>query len=331
LKRAIGFAAVLLALSGCGGDDPERADAPSAAGFPVTVEHEYGSTRVDAEPTRVVTVGYTDHDFVLALGVRPVAVREWFGERPSATWPWAHDELAGAEPAVLPPGDLSYERVAALRPDLILGVYAGMTEDVYDKLSRIAPTVPDTGEHVDYGMPWQEQLRLTARALGREERAETLVRDIERRFERAREDHPEFAEATALFAYREQAGSFGAYSSADPRGRFLRSLGFRVPARIDELAGDRFFAAVSGEQLRLIDEDVLVMIDLAQVAASRTELLRDPLYRRLDAVRERRDVYPEAEPAAALSFSSPLSLPTAIDAIVPQLADAVGRLDEARR
>jgi iron complex transport system substrate-binding protein len=221
--------------------------------------------------------------------------------------------------------------VAALRPDLILGVYAGMTEEDYDRLSRIAPTVPDTGEHVDYGMPWQEQLRLTGRALGREDRAETLAGDIEAQFARAREEHPEFGEATALFAYREESGSFGAYSSADPRGRFLRSLGFRAPTRIDELAGDQFFTQVSGEQLRLIDQEVLVMIDLANVAASRDELMRDPLYRRLDVVRAGRDVYPAVEPAAALSFSSPLSLPAAIDAIVPQLADAVGRLDEAPR
>jgi iron-siderophore transport system substrate-binding protein len=325
---AIGVAGALLALAGCGGD-PEPSAAPSAAGFPVTVEHEYGTTRIEAPPERVVTVGYTDHDFALALGVRPVAVREWLGG-PSPIWPWAQDELGGAEPEVLPPGDLSFERVAALRPDLILGVYAGMTEEVYDKLSRIAPTVPDTGEHVDYGMPWQEQLRLTARALGREDRAEQLVRDIEGQFERAREEHPEFADAIALFAYREKAGTFGAYSSADPRGRFLRALGFRSAARIDELAGDQFFVAVSGEQLRLIDQDVLVMIDLADLAASRADLLRDPLYRRLDAVREGRDVYPAVEPAAALSFSSPLSLPLAIDAIVPQLAQATRRLEASR-
>jgi hypothetical protein len=67
--------------------------------------------------------------------------------------------------------------------------------------------------------------------------------------------------------------------------------------------------------------------DLAQVAAELAELMKDPLFRRLDVVRDGRDVYPEVEPAAALSFSSPLSLPLAIDAIVPQLAQAV----ESRR
>jgi iron complex transport system substrate-binding protein len=316
-------------LAGCGGD-PQPAAAPDAAGFPRTVEHEYGTTRIEAPPERVVTVGFNDQDFALALGVRPVAVREWFGERPGATWPWARDELGGAEPEVLPAGDLNLEQIAALRPDLILGVYAGLPEEDYEKLSRIAPTIPDTGEDVDYGMPWQEQLRLTGRALGREQRAEALIDDVEERFARARREHPEFRDATALFAYQEQSGGFGAYASADPRGRFLRALGFRPAAGIDELAGDQFFAQVSGEQLRLIDEDVLVMIDVATIAASRAELMRDPLYRRLDAVRAGRDVYPRVEPAAAVSFSSPLSLPLAIDAIVPELARATRRLEEAR-
>ncbi len=72
------------------------------------------------------------------------------------------------------------------------------------------------------------------------------------------------------------------------------------------------------------------MIGLADVAASREELVEDPLYQRLDVVRGGRDVHPDAEPAAALSFSSPLSLPLAIDAIVPQLANAVDSDPETR-
>ncbi|MGH3941431.1 MAG: hypothetical protein ACRDTG_22925 [Pseudonocardiaceae bacterium] len=33
----------------------------------------------------------SDHDYILALGVKPVGVAEWYGEYPSATWPWAQD------------------------------------------------------------------------------------------------------------------------------------------------------------------------------------------------------------------------------------------------
>jgi iron complex transport system substrate-binding protein len=321
-------ALVALSASACGGgeDDAGQSAGPSDGGaFPVTIEHEHGSTTIEAEPERVVTIGYTDQDFVLALGVRPVGVREWIGERPHATWPWARDELGDAKPEVLPAGELNIEQVAALRPDVIIGIYAGLKPQEYEQLSRIAPTVPASGKHVPYGTPWQEQTLLTGRALGREAEAEQLVSDVEAQFERAREEHPEFARATALFAYREGPGKFGAYASADPRGRFLQALGFQASDRVDELAGDQFWASVSVEQLRLLDEDVIVLIDLVSIAADRDELMREPLFRRLDAVREGRDVYPAEDPAAALSFSSPLSLPLAIDAIVPQLAEAVAR------
>lgn len=96
-----------LALAACGGDgdDATGAGGVSAgqpADFPVTVAHKYGTARVASPPKRVVTVGYNEQDFVLALGVEPVGVREWFGDQPNATWPWTQDELGDANPEVLP-------------------------------------------------------------------------------------------------------------------------------------------------------------------------------------------------------------------------------------
>ena len=65
----------------------------AAAGFPVTIAHKYGDTTITAPPTRVVSLGYTDQDAILALSVVPVAIREFTGDQPSATWPWARDRL----------------------------------------------------------------------------------------------------------------------------------------------------------------------------------------------------------------------------------------------
>lgn len=73
-----------------------------------------------------------------------------------------------------------------------------MTEDDYSKLSRIAPTVAQTDEFVDFGMPWQQQTLLTGRALGREDRARELVAEAEDRFARARKERPEFGQVTAV-------------------------------------------------------------------------------------------------------------------------------------
>ncbi len=161
----------LLVLGGCGG---EGAGDEEASGGTRTVEHKHGSTEVPAVPERVVTVGLSDHDYVLALGFEPVGVTDWYGGYPHATWPWAQDELGDATPEVMPRNndEFDFEKIAALEPDLIVGMYSGMTQDDYETLSEIAPTVAQSGEYPDYGMPWQATTRMAGRALGRRERAE---------------------------------------------------------------------------------------------------------------------------------------------------------------
>src|SRR5262245_38105575 len=59
---------------------PEATAAPAA--FPVTSEHKFGATTITAKPERVVAVGLVEQDALLALGVVPVATREWYGARP---------------------------------------------------------------------------------------------------------------------------------------------------------------------------------------------------------------------------------------------------------
>lgn len=48
--------------------------------FPVTIEHKFGSVTIAEEPQRVVSIGFTEQDPLLAVGVTPVAVRYWYGD-----------------------------------------------------------------------------------------------------------------------------------------------------------------------------------------------------------------------------------------------------------
>src|SRR5688500_3251537 len=95
LVAATAIASVLVA----GG--ASASTAPTTGAQPNRVEHEFGVTEIDGVPERVVSVGLTEHDTLLALGVAPVAVTEWYGGFDYATWPWAVDELGVAEPEVL--------------------------------------------------------------------------------------------------------------------------------------------------------------------------------------------------------------------------------------
>jgi iron complex transport system substrate-binding protein len=315
----------LLLLGGCGGGAGSgNSSGGEGSGGTRTIKHKYGKTEVSGTPERVVTVGFTDGDYVLALGVTPVAVREWFGEKPYATWPWAQDELGDAKPEVLPSTELNFEQIAGLEPDLIVGVSSGMTGQEYDTLSEISPTLPQSGEFVDFGVPWQEQTRAIGRALGREDRAGRLVSDLESRFAAAREEHPEFEGASGVVVgLTAEDGSYtpSPYGPQDVRGRFMTSLGFRIPEEISDLTGDAFFADLSRERLELIDADALVWVT---VVAEDFEAVRtDPLYQRLDVARQGRDLFLEETLSGALSFGSVLSLPFALDELVPRLAAAV--------
>jgi iron complex transport system substrate-binding protein len=317
-------AAALIALigaGGCGSDDggeaPAAASEADPSAFPVTIEHKFGATEIAEPPERVVTVGYTEQDTVLALGVKPVGEREFIGGYDYRSRPWAQEALDGYQPEVVGGEQINFESVAAQRPDLILGVSSGITAREYDRLSEIAPTIAQSGDFVDFGMPWQDQTLVIGRALGREERARELVDEVEQRFAEARREHPEF-EGSAVLAYGEDGG-FGAYASEDTRVRFLEDLGFSSPPQIDELAGNSFFVDLDEERLDLIDQDLVVMF------GKRDELLESSVYSRLDAVREERAVYLDLEDqfAGALGFSSPLSLPFLLDEAVPKLAAAV--------
>lgn len=322
-RSAALLAALLLALTlaACGDDEPaaqSSASSSEASPFPVSVEHKYGATEVPEAPERVVTVGYTDQDVTLALGVVPVGVGDFLGGYEWRKRPWAQNALDGADPKVVAGQEINFEAVAAQRPDLIIAINAGLKKADYERLSKIAPTVAQSGEFIDFGMPWQEQTLLVGRALGREDRAREVVDKLENKFERVRKEHPEFAGKTSILAYGGPDG-YGAYATGDTRSRFLTDLGFELPERIDALAGKSFFAEFSQEQFRLLDQDVVVMY------GPREDIERNEVVRRLDAVREDRIVYLDLTDqfAGALGFASALSLDWLLDESVPMLAAAV--------
>lgn len=338
MKRTITLAVVVmtaLGLAACGADDAaDTADTAASAvtatatgdpvgdatAFPVTIEHKYGETTIDAEPTRIVSIGFGEHDGLLSLGVTPIAVRDWYGEQPYATWPWAQDELGDAQPEVLPSTELNFEQIAALEPDLIIGIASGMTDTDYATLSTIAPTVAQPGDYIDYGTPWDVSLEITGRAVGRSAEAAQVIADTEQLFTDAIAEHPEFAGATAAvtFYYEEQPGAYG---SEDIRSRALTDLGFVIPSEIDELAGDAFFVSISAEDLSLIDTDVVVWIG---AGAETFESIRTlPTRPSMRAFAEGREIVADDLLSGAFSHASPLSLEYVIERLVPELALAV--------
>lgn len=308
------------------GSDLPATPGETSAAFPVTIEHKYGVTTIEAPPERVVSVGFQEQDTLLALGIKPVAVREWWNEQPFATWVWARDELGDAEPVVLDASELDFEVIAGLNPDLILGPYGGITPDEYDVLSQLAPTVPQPAEYQDYTMPWREQTLLIGRALGKEDEAQALIDEVNAKYDATREEHPEFAGVTFAIGGSSGDGTYWAYGPGDPRSRLMADLGFEMPEDLAAEAGDEFYVTLSAERANLLDVDVLVVI--AETDAEIEALKTDAVFQQLPAMQDGRVIYVlwDSDLAGALSFTSVLSLPYAIDELTPQLSEAVSKL-----
>jgi iron complex transport system substrate-binding protein len=302
-------------LTACGSDaeEPQAEAAGTGSGaFPVTIENSFGTTEIPEEPERVVTIGFNDQDFVLALGVVPVGVRENLGDYDAPNRPWAREQLGGEELPTVGGAEIDIEAVAALEPDLIVGVYSFIDQAVYDQLSGIAPTLAQTDEYPDGATPWQQQTLLTGQALGKEDEAEALVEEVESQFAAAREDNPDFDGQALAVDFAGVADSphylFGA---DDLRTQFFTDLGFEV-ADVS--------TAVSQEQLPLLDQDVLIGGGYTE-----DEALTDPLFAGLDVVTSDRTVYFGAYSSdlmGALGYGSPLSLPYLLEAVAPALARA---------
>lgn len=322
-KRIVHFSLIIICLML--GLTPAIAQETESDPFPVTVEHKFGTTTITQAPQRVVAIGYTEQDFLLALGVQPVAVRYWYGDESNAIFPWAMDAIEGETPLVLnmPFGNLNYEAILALQPDLISAVTAGLSEEEYEMLSQIAPTVAQSGEYIDFGMPWQVVMRMVGAAVGQSAEAEAIIAETEALFAEARASNPQFAGKTVAVAYY-YGDTYGFYTAQDSRARFFTDLGFVVPDELVEIAGESFYADISLERFDLLDQDLIAIVNLQFIEGGRETLESDPLFGGLTAVREGRVLYLDETAENALGFSSPLSLAYALEAALPQLEAMFG-------
>jgi iron complex transport system substrate-binding protein len=315
-----------LVLAACGGDDDASTAGVStraAGAFPATVEHKFGTTTVPSAPKRIVVVGLTENDTVLALGEKPVANTDWYGDQPYGVWPWARAALGSSKPTLLKTDDgFDYERIASLRPDLIIGTNSGMKSADYAKLSKLAPTIAAGKGSSDYFSPWDQQVGLIAKALGKESQGRALVDGVKESYAKVAAEHPEWKGKTVTFA---QNAFYDGQILAYPAGlntEFLTYLGFEVNPKVTALAkkaGEQ--VGVSAERLDVLDADVVIFA--TEKAADVTALQKVPTFGRLKAVAENRAIFTDGTLAGATYFTTPLSFPYVLEHLVPQLEAAV--------
>lgn len=301
----------------------DSADSAAADGaFPVTIEHVYGTTTIPAQPERVATVAWANHEVPLALGIVPVGMSKatWGDDDGDGVLPWVEDKLEelGAETPVLfdETDGIDYEAVADTDPDVILAAYSGITQEEYETLSKIAPTIayPD----VAWGTSWEEMIQLNSAALGLSAEGDALIADLHAQVEAALAAHPEMEDTTYLFSYLDPTdlSQIGFYTSHDTRPGFLESIGLPTPTVVAQAsaATDAFYTSVSAEEAeQFSDVDVFITYgdDATQTIAT---LQSDALLSQIPAIAAGHvAVLQNDTPLAAMANPSPLSIPWGIN------------------
>ncbi|TDU88911.1 iron complex transport system substrate-binding protein [Kribbella voronezhensis] len=321
----IALAAVLGGtVTACGSADDKEAVPASgtAGGFPVTLKNTFGETTISKKPERIVTLGWNAQDVVYALGETPVGMpKVTYGPTAAGVTAWDADRFDPAKTTLLDTGDgYPFEKIAALKPDVILAPYEGFDATVYKTLSGIAPTVAYPG--AAWQTSWQDQTTLIGKALGKSAEAAKLIAGITELTRKAAADHPEFKGKTLTI------GSFGpenyVYMPTDPRVQILTEMGFVNSPGVEALQAKNtkkeFAVSLSKEKVGDIDADVVVgYVD--GLTAKKFET--DPVYASLGALK-RGGAYlmEDQQVISGMSSVSVLSVPWVLDKILPGLSKA---------
>ncbi len=323
---AVGAAMILAAgLAACGSSAGSGDDASGGGTSGATIEHAFGETVVPDDPQRVVTWGWGSADAAIALGVNPVAIPfQAYGGDGDGVLPWIREELEarGDEiPEVLPDAEEPpFEAIAASDPDLILAVYSGITENDYELLSQIAPTVAYPDEA--WATPWEDTIEIVGRSLGRADEAEALLDDISGTVAEQAAAHPELDGKTVALVW-DTPEEFYVYKPADSRVAFTLDLGLVSAPSVEALSEgeETFVYTLSPERLDELSSDILV--SYADDQAASDAFLASPRAELLDQV-ERGTVAEVVgtEFIAAVSPPTALSLTWGLDEYVAALSEA---------
>lgn len=322
----------LLVLSACSTGPASDAGSPAAGSsssggaeagaFPVTIKHAFGETTIETEPRRVATLGWSDQDMALSLGVVPVgATKISYGGNGAGSTDWFDaklKEIGGTQPTRWDENDgVPFDAVARANPDVILATNSGLTKADYDKLSKIAPVIAYPGK--PWTTPWQTSLNLVGQALGRPAAAKKTEQDTLARIRSAVDEYPAVKDRTFLFvsAMSTDPSKISVYTPVDNRVRVLSQLGLTLAPVAEQLDTSKggFYYDVSAERAPKLESDIaMVYSDQADTVT------KDKLLSQMPAVKRGASVVVTDEPeATTLTTPSPLSIPVLLDTYLPKL------------
>lgn len=322
--KATAAAALTGLLAACtnGSNDTSSSSTSSAAsGESYTVKHAFGETTFTAVPQKIAVVNFWKNpDVLLALGVVPAGTPVvTYGANAKGSTDWFDAKLAelgGTAPVTYDETDgPDYEALATLAPDAIFSVYGDMTQEVYDKLTAIAPVVAAPEGVGAFAASWEDVVNQAAAMLQKTDEGAALIEATQKTIDDAAAQYSNLAGKTFVAGMFDlEAQTLSAYVASDSRSLFLTSLGMELAPYIEQNAteADAFFMTISGEVLPEVQSDVVWAWGTSD--SDEEAIKSNTLFSQMPAVANGGLVVEtDAAISLALSAASPLSLDWAIN------------------
>jgi iron complex transport system substrate-binding protein len=310
----VGATASVLMLAGCSSD--KSPPAATGGGGPVTITHIFGETTIAQPPKRVVSAGFTGQDDLLALGVIPVAVTNWFGDQPFGVWPWAQPKLGAAKPVVLNLNNgIQITQISGLKPDLIVATGAGLDQDTYQKLAAIAPTLAQSDGGAFFE-PWKDQAKAIGQAVFQSGQIASLINGVDKGFAAVADKYQQFKNKRVLLL-QGRLHDDNVVAATGWQTEFLTQMGLAIPDSLTALAVDQQRAFIPRDKIKSVLGDTDVLIWTTENDKDQADLLANPDV----AAHRSRSVFTTKDQAGAIAYASPLSYPLVADQLPALIAN----------
>ncbi len=268
--------AAVMVLGACGSKKDEKTSSNENKAKTVTIEHAMGTTKIPADPKKVVILTNEGTEALLALGVKPVgAVQSWTGK------PW-YDHISKDMDSVEVVGlesEVSLETIAGLEPDLIIGNKMRQ-EKVYEQLNAIAPTVMAETLRGD----WQENFKFYAKVLNKEAEGKKILDDYAKRVDEVKTNLGDKVN-NEISMVRFMGADVRIYHLDTFSGVVLNQLGFKRPE--SQNVNDFAEQGVTKERIPAMDADYIFYFTYDNGTESgakfEKEFTEDPLFKKLNA------------------------------------------------
>lgn len=234
--------------------------------------HLGGKTCIADLPQRIVVLEYSFLDQLGVLGITPIGYSK-------DSMPAYLNEFAAASTPIGSRKTPSLEKITALKPDLIIADKRLHTQ-IYSQLAEIAPTLLRNGMRGSLD-DQIATLRQLATVTNKAEIAEVAIAETEEKLAQTRQNSVSDKVVIGVF----RPGSMSAHGKESFIGSLIEQMGKENV--LDTQAGDRqYYLTLEG--LAAVNPDSLVLMCGSDAQSALDDMLKNPLFKALTAVKNQR-------------------------------------------